>query len=708
MKARRNWSRLHVCGILLFFAGVAALLILGFKGPLRSKLERESYGIRTDEIDTWQSFGGTWDVQHGAVHNNSDERGAKLVTGSLKWRDYTLQADLKFDGERGDIGLVIRSNNEEEGVDAYSGYYVGLRMMDGTLVMGRSDYGWSEAMPVTMPGGVHSGVWYRIVITAVGCNLVASSENLATEQMAWMAFTERDCVRSGRIGTRSLGTGGTWKDIRLASADGTDYQAMVSHAGPAEQPEFPAREADFNSRFRLLPPPVSAKASVLQSDIKTHIGDLQLLPRTQLTSVVLRGVVTLTSPELYVEDSSGGLVVHNPESPPLNVGDGVQVSGLAEPTLYSANVRGGSVQVISNGTPFPPLSVTPWQAASGAYDARFIEIEAHLRSAMHVENGYQVLEFYEGGEAFRALYADHPGGLLHGLQRNSLLRLRGVCVIGRDYTHDLIPFVVFLRSEDDIEVLAGPPWWTPWHVIILFACLLAAASLLQISYFRIQQWKVNTITQERERLAHDIHDTMAQSFAGIGYQIQGIRSSIVRRELDSSQHIAEQLGEAYQLVRKCHEEASSTIAVLSSSSKDVRRHLMEMLAENVRKLAGERIRVSREVIGEPVLLSLRASNALLQVGQEAISNAIEHGSPRAITLSCRYDRRDVKLTIVDDGDGFEYDPSNPGFGIMGMQKRARDIGATLEILSAPGVGTRVSVTAKIHRLNFNRWMFVRS
>jgi signal transduction histidine kinase len=327
---------------------------------------------------------------------------------------------------------------------------------------------------------------------------------------------------------------------------------------------------------------------------------------------------------------------------------------------------------------------------------------------MHVENGYQVLEFYEGGEAFRALYADHPGGLLHGLQRNSLLRLRGVCVIGRDYTHDLIPFVVFLRSEDDIEVLAGPPWWTPWHVVILFACLLAAASLLQISYFRIQQWKVNTITQERERLAHDIHDTMAQSFAGIGYQIQGIRSSIVRRELDSSQHIAEQLGEAYQLVRKCHEEASSTIAVLSSSSKDVRRHLMEMLAENVRKLAGERIRVSREVIGEPVLLSLRASNALLQVGQEAISNAIEHGSPRAITLSCRYDRRDVKLTIVDDGDGFEYDPSNPGFGIMGMQKRARDIGATLEILSAPGVGTRVSVTAKIHRLNFNRWMFVRS
>jgi signal transduction histidine kinase len=108
------------------------------------------------------------------------------------------------------------------------------------------------------------------------------------------------------------------------------------------------------------------------------------------------------------------------------------------------------------------------------------------------------------------------------------------------------------------------------------------------------------------------------------------------------------------------------------------------------------------------MLSLRTSTALLQIGQEAISNAVEHGSPRVITLCCRYDRKDVKLTVADDGEGFEYDSRSPGFGIMGMQKRARDVGGTLEILSAPGVGTRVSVTTKIHRLNLRRWMSVRS
>jgi signal transduction histidine kinase len=688
--------------VLLACAGVAMVVLWMFRAPILTKFMRQSYVLRTDGIDTWQSFGGTWDVQHGTLHNNSDERGAKLMSGSTKWEDYTLRADLKFDGDRGDMGMVLRSNNEEEGVDAYNGYYVGLRMSDGTLVIGRSDYGWSEAMPVLMPGGVHARAWYRLLITAVGCNLIASSENLATGQKAWMAFTEHNCVRSGRIGLRSLGTGGAWTNVSLAQATEADYQSMATHVGPPEQPEFPAREADFNRRIHILPTPITTKTTASQAIKGMHIGDLQNLPRTQQTDVVLRGVVTLTSPDLYVEDSSGGLVVHHAEAPPLNVGDGVQVTGPAEPTLYSAKMSGGMVQVISNGTPFPPLSVTPWQAASGAYDARFIEIEGHLKSAMHVEDGYQVLEFYEGGEAFRALYADHPGGVLHDLQKDSLVRVRGVCVIGRNYTHDLLPFVVLLRSEDDVEVLAGPPWWTPWHLVILFVALLGLASLIQITYFRIQQWKVNAITQERERLAHDIHDTMAQSFAGIGYQIQGIRSSVVRSDLDSSGLVAEQLGVAYQLVRKCHEEASRTIAMLSSSTPDIRISLLDALAENVHKLAGERIRIVSEILGEPIPLNLRVSNALFQIGQEAISNAIGHGSPAVITLTLRYERKSLRLTIANDGEGFEYDPQILGFGIMGMQKRARDIGGTFEILSAPGVGTRVSVTVKLHRHSIRR------
>ena len=51
-------------------------------------------------------------------------------------------------GEGGDAGVVVRSNDEEPGVDAYNGYYVGVRMYDSSLLIGRSDHGWLEAAPI--------------------------------------------------------------------------------------------------------------------------------------------------------------------------------------------------------------------------------------------------------------------------------------------------------------------------------------------------------------------------------------------------------------------------------------------------------------------------------------------------------------------------------------------------------------------------------
>jgi hypothetical protein len=71
-------------------------------------------------------------------------------------------------------------------------------------------------------------------------------------------------------------------------------------------------------------------------------------------------------------------------------------------------------------------------------------------------------------------------------------------------------------------IVNGPPWWTPWHVGMLFIGALALSLMIQLAYFRFKNWETNKINRERERLAHEIHDTMAQGFAGVGYQIQGI------------------------------------------------------------------------------------------------------------------------------------------------------------------------------------------
>jgi signal transduction histidine kinase len=445
-------------------------------------------------MDEWTAVGGTWEIAGGVIRNNSAERGAKLLAGSSDWRNYTLNADIRFDGGGADMGVIIRSNDEEEGVDTYNGYFVGLRNLDGTIVIGRSDYGWLEARPLPIPGGVHPSVWYRLRVTTYECNIAASVQNLTTFQTAWIAFEERSCVETGRIGLRSLNPGGTWRNISVTEAGRNDYLELQRHAAVVERPEVPA----------------------------------------------------------------------------------------------------------------------------------------------------------------------------------------------------------------------GPPWWTPWHVGMLFAAALALALLAQLVYFRTQRWKTYTIMQERERLAQEIHDTMAQSFAGIGYQIQGIRSSLVRGDRQDTGYIVDQLSVAYQLVRRCHTEASETIAMLGSSSAGIQHKLLEKLAETAHKIAGSGINTTTEVHGTPVPLNLRTADALLHIGEEAIANAVSHSDPTELTLTLSYENGSVELVVEDNGNGFDYRPKTAGFGILGMQKRARDVAGSLEIVSAPESGTQVRVKVRLQQKKLREWIFTKT
>src|SRR4030095_17087223 len=64
----------------------------------------------------WHAYGGSWDSYESAIRNNSDERGAKLITGSSEWRDYTVEADLLLLGQNGGAGLIVTSRDGEGGL----------------------------------------------------------------------------------------------------------------------------------------------------------------------------------------------------------------------------------------------------------------------------------------------------------------------------------------------------------------------------------------------------------------------------------------------------------------------------------------------------------------------------------------------------------------------------------------------------------------
>lgn len=664
---------------------------------------RDRYQVSSDQMANWTSYGGIWDLDHGIFRNNSDERGAKLMSGSHKWTDTSLSADIRVDQPAGDVGLMIRSNDEDLGVDAYNGYYAGLRAQEGTLIAGRSNYSWSEVQPVRLPGGVHPGIWYHIQLVMVGCRLAVSVRNLSTSEMASLVLSEDKCVPSGRIGLRSLSTGGEWRNVAVAKATPLEFEAIAAQTRGEEHPQPLTTEAAYAKHFtNYLPLDASMMGRPGQEPRLTvlHLGDLAGLRGDTPRRVVVRGVVTLTEPDLYIEDSTGGVLVKHPQGHAVNVGEGVEITGDVHPLLYSTLLDHTTLRVVSTGTPAPPLSITPWQAASGAYDARFIEIEGRLTHEPYAENGFQVLDLAEGGETFRALYPNHSRQPLRPLRVNSLLRLRGVCVLGKTYTQDLIPFLLFLRSSDDVQVLQNPPWWTPRHVAYVAFLVLVLACSIQLAYFRFRQWRRDAIQLERERIAHNIHDTMAQSFAGIGYQIQGLRTSIIRNAAVSREEIAEQLACTSELVGRCHADASQTIEMLGTASpEEAGGDLLGMLAEYTHKLSAGKIRVYKEEQGNVRPLNLRIHAVLFHIGQEAISNAITHGHPHSITVTLRYEKRTATMMIVDDGRGFDGGPEEEGFGILGMRRRAREIGGTVEILSAPDVGTRVGITFPLSRFD---------
>ena len=121
----------------------------------------------------------------------------------LRLKDYMVEADVQLLGQYGDAGLIIRASNEEEGVDAYDGYYAGMRDLDNTLILGRAGYGWIEYQARRVTPRVYAQQWYHIKLLAFGCHIVATATS-PSGQTTIDAIQEPNCIQSGRFGLKSL------------------------------------------------------------------------------------------------------------------------------------------------------------------------------------------------------------------------------------------------------------------------------------------------------------------------------------------------------------------------------------------------------------------------------------------------------------------------------------------------------------------------
>lgn len=213
------------------------------------------------------------------------------------------------------------------------------------------------------------------------------------------------------------------------------------------------------------------------------------------------------------------------------------------------------------------------------------------------------------------------------------------------------------------------------------------------------------VVQERQRLAHEIHDTVAQSLSSIQMLLHAAerdlqQSSLSREELASPLHridvarrsASDNLAETRAMI------AALTPAPLTDTS------LAEALGRIADSFAqaGE-IDISVDVDGEPAQLPMRVEAGLLRIAQGAVGNVVKHAEATKARITLTFTDTEVRLDIVDNGRGFDVEalPARPsGLGHVGldaMRTRAAEIGGELIVESAPGGPTALSVAIPVHQ-----------
>jgi two-component system NarL family sensor kinase len=227
--------------------------------------------------------------------------------------------------------------------------------------------------------------------------------------------------------------------------------------------------------------------------------------------------------------------------------------------------------------------------------------------------------------------------------------------------------------------------------------LSTVGDLLSIAIERARLYARSTeygAAEERSRLAREIHDTLAQGLAGITLQLE--TADAILEAGANPEQVRSLLTNALTLARSNLEEARRSVLDLRPAPLEGR-SLSEALAElaaGYTARGGLRVEFSQAGAGRQ--LPLRLEVGLYRMAQEALANAERHANAGSARLKLVFLAGQVKLTISDDGQGFDPEHVPPGhFGLVGLNERARLLAGSLRIGSEPGKGTKIEIAAPI-------------
>ena len=400
-------------------------------------------------------------------------------------------------------------------------------------------------------------------------------------------------------------------------------------------------------------------------------------------------------------------------------GDSIEASGLEETDLFRRTLFNAQWTKL-DGPAYKdedPVTVSPRELTQDAqgrrkvnceYYGRPIRVNGTIRSLPEDDSEGRMLLDCDGCPVY--VDASALPAVLDGLKENTVVDVSGTCALDVDAPErtSAIPrlrgFTIILRTPSDITVVRRPAWWTPAKLAAVIGALLAmlvAVTVWNTSLRKLAARKGRELmreqighvaaklkTEERTRLAVELHDSLAQTLSGISLEIDTAK----KLADENGRGMCEHLGIAARTLKSCRDELRNCLWDLRNRALEARSMNDAIRQTLLPHLRG--VELSLRVNVPRSRLTDNTAHAVLRVVRELVLNGVHHGGATKVWIAGAIDDGRAKFSVRNNGSVF--DPATaPSFaeghyGLLGIRERIESLEGEFTIESAPGKGAKAT------------------